>query len=101
MTYNVKYSEPAIEDLNKILTYLSGYHSPRVLSNFDNTIKEKILMIKHYPNISPIVYSQHGFDYHKLVVNSYIFVYTVDNDNQEITIFRVFHELEDYQRKLG
>lgn len=31
----------------------------------------------------------------------YIFVYYIDSINKEITIFRIFHELEDYQNKLG
>lgn len=101
MTYRIKYNELAIEDLTKIMTYLSGYHDPQVLSNFDNTINNKFSMIKHHPHGSPIIYSQHGFDYRKLVVKSYIFVYYVDDVDKEVTIFRVFHELEDYQSKLG
>lgn len=101
ISYKVIYNEYAIEDLRKIILYLSSYHSPQVLDNFDNAIQEKLGMIKHHPHISPIVYSQHGFDYHKLVVKSYIFVYLVDDKKDEITILRVFHELEDYQRKLG
>lgn len=69
ISYKVIYNEYAIEDLRKIIAYLSSYHSSQVLDNFDNAIQEKLGMIKHHPHISPIVYSQHGFDYHKLVLN--------------------------------
>lgn len=101
ISYKVIYNEYAIEDLRKIILYLSSYHSPQVLDNFDNAIQEKLGMIKHHPHISPIVYSQHGFDGGNMFVKSYIFVYLVDDKKDEITILRVFHELEDYQRKLG
>ena len=100
-SYKIIYNEFAIEDLRKIMNYLSSYRSPQVIDNFDNAIQEKMRLIKHHPHISPIVYSQHGFNYHKLVIKSYIFVYIVDDTNEAITILRVFHELEDYQRKLG
>ena len=66
------------------MNYLSSYRSPQVIDNFDNAIQEKMRI-----------------NYHKLVIKSYIFVYIVDDTNEAITILRVFHELEDYQRKLG
>ncbi|WP_353956713.1 hypothetical protein [Allocoprobacillus halotolerans] len=48
-----------------------------------------------------MILKRHQYDYRKIIIRHYIFVYLVDDINKEITIFRIFHELEDYQNKLG
>nr|WP_289757268.1 hypothetical protein [Thomasclavelia cocleata] len=47
------------------------------------------------------MFRQHDYDYRKMIVRNYIFVYYVDEIKNELIIFRIFHELEDYQNKLG
>lgn len=34
LMYNVRYTEPAVFDLNKILLYLTGYNSYNIINRF-------------------------------------------------------------------
>ena len=56
--------------------------------------------IKLHPKSHPVILKHHQYEYRKLIIHHYIFVYFVDSTNKEITIFRIFHELEDYQNRL-
>ena len=101
LIYNVAYTESAISDLDRILSYLKGYENPMILTRFKEEIDDKLYNIKRFPKLYSVVFKQHGYDYRKLIVRNYIFVYYVDEKNQEIVIFRIFHELEDYYGCLG
>ncbi len=101
LNYKIVYTESAVNDLDKILTYLSNYGNPMILTNFKNEINHKLDTIKLFPESNAVVFSQHDYNYRKMIIRSYIFVYYVDELNHEINIFRIFHELEDYQNKLG
>ena len=100
-TYKIKYTDSAINNLDHILSYLSDYDNPIIITNFKNEVKRKLDNIKSFPESHTVVFNQHGYDYRKLIIKNYIFVYYADKKNHEIVIFRFFHELEDYQDKLG
>lgn len=101
LMYNVVYTETAINDLNRILSYLSGYKNLMILTRFKEEIDERLYSIKKFPKSHSVIFKQHGYDYRKLIIRNYIFVYYIDEKNQKIIIFRIFHELEDYQGRLG
>lgn len=71
-----------------------------IITNFKNEIKRSLDNINFFPESHPIIYQQHGYDYHKLIIKNYIFIYYIDENNSKLIIFRIFHELEDYQNKL-
>lgn len=101
LIYKIEYTDSAINDLEHIISYLSDYGNPMIISNFKNEIKRSLDNIKFFPKSHPIIYQQHGYDYHKLIIKNYIFIYHIDENNCKLIIFRIFHELEDYQNKLG
>lgn len=101
LNYEILYTDSATDDLGKILSYLSGYKNPFILTEFKHDIDENLERIRLHPKPHPIIVKRHQYEYRKLIIHHYIFVYFVDNANKEITIFRIFHELEDYQNRLG
>ena len=101
LTYKILYTDSAIDDLDKILSYLSGYKNPLILTKFKHDIDENLERIRLYQKSHPVILKRHQYEYRKLIIHHYIFVYIVDSANREITIFRIFHELEDYQNRLG
>lgn len=101
LNYKVVYTDSAIDDLNSILSYLNGYGNPNILIHFKKEISNKLEVIKSFPQPYRVIFRQHGYDYRKMIVKNYIFVYYVDAIKNELIIFRIFHELEDYQNKLG
>lgn len=101
MNYKILYTDSAINDLDKILSYLSGYKDPFILTKFKQDIDENVDKIKLHPKSYPVILKHHQYDYRQLIIRHYIFVSYIDSINREIIIFRIFHELEDYQNKLG
>lgn len=101
LTYKILYTDSAIDDLDKILSYLSGYKYPFILTKFKHDIDENLERIRLHPKSHPVILKHHQYKYRKLIIHHYIFVYFVDSTNKKITIFRIFHELEDYQNRLG
>lgn len=100
LNYKILYTDSAIGDLDKILSYLSGYKNPFILTKFKHDIDKNLERIKLHPKSHPVILKHHQYEYRKLIIHHYIFVYFVDSTNKEITIFRIFHELEDYQNRL-
>lgn len=97
----ILYTDSAIGDLDKILSYLSGYKNPYILTKFKHDIDENLERIRLHPKSHPVILKHHRYEYRKFIIHHYIFAYFVDSTNNEITIFRIFHELEDYQNRLG
>lgn len=98
--YNITYTESAIHDLEKILYYLSGYQNPMILTRFKREIDDKLSYIQQFPKSFSVIFKHHEIEYYKLIIRNYIFVYCIDEKNKTIIIFRIFHELEDYQNRL-
>ncbi|NDO43396.1 type II toxin-antitoxin system RelE/ParE family toxin [Thomasclavelia cocleata] len=61
----------------------------------------KLEIIKNFPQSYRVIFRQYDYDYRKMIVRNYIFVYYIDEIKNELVIFRIFHELEDYQNKLS
>ena len=101
LNYEILYTDSATDDLGKILSYLSGYKNPFILTKFKHDIDENLERIRLHPKSHPIIFKRHQYEYRKLIIHHYIFVYFLDNANKEITIFRIFHELEDYENRLA
>lgn len=101
LTYKILYTDSAIDDLDKILSYLSGYKNPLILTKCKHDIDENLGRIRLHPKSHPVILKRYQYEYRKLIIHHYIFVYFVDSANKEITIFRIFHELEDYENRLG
>ena len=51
LIYNIRYTEPAVFDLNKILLYLTGYNSYNIVDRFQKEIENRFESIKYHPYI--------------------------------------------------
>lgn len=51
LNYKIFYTDSAINDLNKILSYLSGYKNPYILTKFRQDIDENLKIIRIYPSL--------------------------------------------------
>lgn len=68
LIYKIEYTDSAINDLNHIVSYLSDYGNPTIITNFKNEIKRSLDNIKFFPKSHTIVFNQHGYDYYKLII---------------------------------
>lgn len=99
--YEISYTYSAVHDLERIIAYLSDFNNSIIIRRFYKEIEQKIDIIKVQPYIHMVVLERHGYKFRKFMVKSYIFMYYIDEENKSIQIFRVFHELEDYENKIG
>lgn len=99
--YNLRYTKAATKDLEKIMDYLADYGNPNIIINFQNEIDRKTDSVMFQPYINMVVFHLQGYDFRRIVIKGYIFIYYVDEDSKDVFIFRIFHELEDYENKFG
>ena len=78
LNYKVVYTDSVIDDLNSILSCLSGYGNPNILTYFKKEIDNKLEIIKNFPQSYRVIFRQHGYVYRKMIVRNYIFVYCID-----------------------
>lgn len=82
LTNKILYTDSAIDDLDKILSYLSGYKYPFILTKFKHDIDENLERIRLHPKSHPVILKHHQYKYRKLIIHHYIFIYFVDCKSQ-------------------
>lgn len=82
LNYKILYTDSAVNDLDKILSYLSGYKNPFILTKFKHDIDENLERIMLYPKSHPVIIKRHQYEYRKLIIHHYIFIYFVDCKSQ-------------------
>ena len=86
MTYKIKYLPLAVQDLNDIARYLSGFY-PKIASRVLKEMRDKITkpgdtpkMCEIYP-LAPV--------YRKMVVDQYLVFYRVNDEIKRVEVHRV------------
>ena len=97
MAYSIVYKAYAERDIWEIADYLSD-HSMLAAVKFLQLVKRRIEDIADMPLVCPKI-SLHQ-DYRKMVVGSYVVLYTVNEHSKEILIMRVVHGKRNYQEEL-
>ena len=100
MAYNVRIMQKAEDDLSEIVAYISETLSnPKAADNLlkdfieeKNNIAENPYMYSLCPN--PFLQSE---GYHRFIFyNNYIALYLIDDNNDEVSIMRIFYAKRDY-----
>ena len=86
MTYKIKYLPLAVQDLNEIARYLSGFY-PKTASRVLKELREKITKLGDTPKMSYVYRLDPA--YRSLVVDQYLVFYRVKDENKIVEIHRV------------
>ena len=86
MTYKIKYLPLAVQDLNDVARYLSGFY-PKTASRVLKEIRERITKLGDNPKMCEI-YSLDP-SYCKMVVDQYLIFYQVNENTRIVEIHRV------------
>lgn len=103
MAYKVRESEPAREDLDRILSYivctLKNVIAARALFN---AIEKAFVELSSTPKKYMLVEDPElrAAGYRKLFVKNYVIIYTVDDATSTVQIVRYFHTSQDYEKYL-
>jgi addiction module RelE/StbE family toxin len=97
--YKLQIMPRAAVDLDNIYEYISNELSaPVAAHNLMQKIEESFMLLRDFPEMCPMcedeILRQKG--YRKLVVNSYIALYTADKVAKAVTVMRVVHGRQEY-----
>ena len=97
MKYKVSYSDYAKEDKKEIKIYLSKFY-PDTPKRFTTTLKKHIENIKENPYMYPI-YNEDP-EFHRMLVDNYIVLYQIYEDNKKIEIARILRASWDIPKHI-
>ena len=86
MMYKIKYLPLAVQDLNEIARYLSGFY-PKTASRVLKELREKITKLGDPPKMCEVYRLDPA--YRKMVVDQYLVFYRVNDENKIVEIHRV------------
>ena len=86
MMYKIKYLPLAVQDLNEIARYLSGFY-PKTASRVLKELREKITKLGDPPKMCEVYRLDPA--YRRLVVDQYLVFYRVNDENKIVEIHRV------------
>ena len=86
MTYKIKYLPLAVQDLNDIARYLSGFY-PKTASRVLKELREKITKLGDTPKMCEVYHLDPA--YRRMVVDQYLVFYRVNDEIKTVEIHRV------------
>ncbi|MDR1135481.1 MAG: type II toxin-antitoxin system RelE/ParE family toxin [Clostridiales Family XIII bacterium] len=101
MAYKVRISDSAEHDLNEIFKYIAEkLVNPRASVDFANALEEKYGKLEMHPLMFERSrnerLAQKG--YRRFVVGGYVVLYIVNEEQQEVTIARIFYGKQNYDK---
>jgi len=100
--YQVDLTQNAIQNIKSILNYyIDSLHSITAATTFQNSIIEKLTLIKQNPYMYGKPYNLSNFeilDYHRKLVDRYhSILYVIDNPNKIVHIMYIFDNRQNMQ----
>jgi len=101
MGFKVKISESANVDLETIFNYIAEELSnPKAATDFADALSEKYMELEEHPFMFEVSRNERlaELGYRRFVIGSYIALYLVNEERQEVTIARIFYGKQNYGR---
>ena len=103
MIYNVVFTEPAWEDIQKAALYISDtLMNSEAADNLLGSINEKMEVLSEMPYINPVVRDSvlalYGLRFQR--VNNYLAFYVIHEDTKTVSVIRFQHSSRDWNSLL-
>jgi len=101
--YDVRHSDPAIDDLADILRhFLEVKKEPQIAMNLLDTIGENVGNLSTMPHRCPLVGDEFlaSLGYRLLIVGNYNAFFTIDEGKRVVNIERILYARRDWQNIL-
>ena len=98
-TFKIIYTQEFKEELKEIYKYISNVLKEKQIANrLIIKILNKISDLKIFPRLYMKIEKMDRLhnEYHRLVVNNYIVLYTVDELNQRVIISHIYYKRKNY-----
>ncbi|MFZ3129778.1 MAG: type II toxin-antitoxin system RelE/ParE family toxin [Desulfosporosinus sp.] len=99
-SYSLKFTPKASEDLEQIYSYISGKLFAEIAAdNMLAKIESTMMRLKDFPYSCSFVLDEplKSRGYRKLVIDSYIAFYLVDEIEKQVVIMRILYSAQSYQ----
>ena len=103
MAYSVVITDEAARDLDAILNYLvEQLHTPKAAAGLMAEYNEILDNLERYPYMfeESRISAHRKAMYHKFLLGKYVGLYQVDETKKCVTIARIFHGSQNYQKYL-
>ena len=97
--YEVEFTEEYIEEMTKVYEYISEHLKNKKAANIlINKINERILNLPTDRNIYRKIEKVDRLkrEYHRMVINNFIVLYTVDSNKRKIYVSRLMYKRRKY-----
>ena len=99
MTYEVKMSGPAEDDLDKIVSYIANkLYNKKAAIDFLDEFEDRLDSLEGQPNMFPkmneVLFAERGYRY--FLVGNYLGIYRVIDEDKMVSIIRVLHCRQDH-----
>jgi len=104
MIFSVRYSLHAKEDIKNIYEYITFVLlEPQAAKNIINKIMREISTLNTMPERYPIyqIESAHGLSIRFVTVKKYIIFFTVNKQNETVTVVRIVYGERDLDKQLN
>src|SRR5699024_9634483 len=103
MAYSVIMLPAAEGDYREILRYLDRrFESPQAIRTLNQRLREALENLRETPRMYAFstdeVLRQRG--YHKFLIGNYVALFQIDETNQVVEIYRIFHGSQNYAKYL-
>jgi len=98
--YNIKFTSKARDDLDEIYSYISGeLFAEDTANNLLERIESSIMRLRDFPFSCNFVADEFlkSKGYRKLIVDSYIAFYLVNEAEKQVVIMRILYGRQKYQ----
>lgn len=102
-SYSLKFTPKVSEDLEQIYSYISGKLFAEIAADkLLATIESTMMRLKDFPYSCSFVLDEplKNRGYRKLVIDSYIAFYLVDEMEKQVVIMRILYSAKSYQNLL-
>ena len=99
MEYRLEITDPAYEDLDEILTYITKkLYSPEGAARFAEAVNDCYGRLKKHPFMYALADMPElaKKDYRRAPVQNYLILYTVDESAKVVYIHRIFYGARNY-----
>ena len=103
MAYKVELSDPAEDDLDKIIAYIANkLHNKKAAADFLDEFESRLDSLKDQPKMSPkmteALFAERGYRY--FLTGNYLGIHRVIDEEKMVIVVRVLHCRQDYLRWL-
>jgi plasmid stabilization system protein ParE len=101
MIYKLKVTPAAGDDIDDIYSYIAETLSaPMAAQNLINKIENSFLSLRDAPYRCELSRNEilGNKGYHRLVINTYVALYLIDDAEKQVSVARVFHGGMDYEK---